>query len=128
MKKLITYSCLMLALGCASFNKNTFNTEKLVADSSVASYSTFNQYYHQATNGLAKDSTQLARLEYQRKEANAFKQRIGQSLKLVEDARIAYLNNKSDTNKMQVTLLVNALTAQKEDFRNLVQAFIKQGN
>lgn len=125
MKTKLGFSLIMalLVAGCASFTTNLYNTENVIADSAKAGVSTYNAYYRNSTNGAT--SEQLDKLNEQRAAVWDASKKLGVSLKVLDDFRLAYSAKQNTTNQMNAATALQVVSSQSSNLLVLIKTFVK---
>ena len=108
--------------GCASASNAAFSTEKALGDAGVEAGHSFNVYYLQATNGAT--ASQLEALNAQRARVYTSLTDLGESLAIVEGARLAYATNPAATNSAALVVALTVVTQQETNVVSLVESFM----
>ncbi len=122
-KSFLLIACMVTIVGCANFATNLYNTENTTVDIARAAVSTYNQYYKNSTNGLS--SSALQDMNAQRDQIYDASRKLGASLKVLDQFRLAYTANKNTTNETQATIALQVVSEQSSNIVSLVKIFTK---
>jgi hypothetical protein len=109
---------LAVSAGCASFNAQVFNSEKLATDSAYSGVRAFNLYYHAATNGAPEQT--VADLNAQRDRVYNASRIFSSSVSALDAARQTYATNATDATRLDVTALLTAVSGQSSNLTAIV--------
>jgi hypothetical protein len=102
--------------GCASsFNRKVFQFEKTTTDGVEAAAQSFRAYYHAKTNGLP--AVQIQKLNFQLRAVGVHRANVAVAIDLVDDLRLAYKTNKSDS---VYTNILNGMRIANSQASNIV--------
>jgi hypothetical protein len=125
-KTLLSVLTIALLAGCASFNANTYNAEKLAVDTATTATHGFNQYYQSATNGAS--AADLAKLNSARDQIYTVDRDLSASLAVLDQARLQYVANAADTNKTAVLAAMQTVSQESSNLVSLVKTFLPPPN
>lgn len=121
MKKLTPILTLLFLLGCASFPTQVYHTENTAVDTVTASVHAYNLYYAASTNGATAQAT----AQYNQERANVYAavKKFQAAAKAVDQARLDYAANASNTNLTTLQAVLSTLTSQQANVITLIQQF-----
>jgi len=119
-------SLVTMMVGCATPDARVFATEKLTADAAAAATSTFNLYYHSATN--TADAATLARLDSARAELYSADRTLAAALAIVENLRVTCATNPAATNQAALKTVLLTVQSQSSNIVALVNQITGKQN
>ena len=109
-------------IGCANLSTTAFRAEKVVGDTARGSVHAWNQYFPIATNGASV--VECNKLMAEQAQIYDASRKLGATLQVVENLRLAYVTNSAQTNLTALQAALDALNSQSAGIASLVQTFM----